>query len=198
MRSVRHSLQLYLLVFLSGFAALIYEISWTRQIGVLFGHTTQVAALVLASYFLGMAGGYSLGGRWAKRVRPLIGYALCEVVVAGWACVIPLLLTLAEGNWLRPFLQSDSGASQLIARGMFTVLLLGPSTCALGATLPFLAEHFSRDEESSSRIAVAYAWNTIGALLGVIGTAAVLLVFAGVQSSSYFAAGISASCACAS
>ena len=69
----RHTLQLYVLVFLSGFAALVYEISWTRQIGVLFGHTTQVASLVLASYFLGMAGGYSLGGRWSQRVRPLIG-----------------------------------------------------------------------------------------------------------------------------
>lgn len=195
--STRHTLQLNILVFLSGFAALIYEISWTRQIGVLFGHTTQVAALVLASYFLGMAGGYALGGRWSQRGRPLIGYAICEVVVAGWACFIPLLLALAEGNWLRPWLQAESGAGQLVARGLFTVLLLGPATCALGATLPFLAEHISRDEESSSRIAVAYAWNTIGALLGVIGTATVLLVFVGVQSSSYLAAGISASCACA-
>ena len=141
-RVVRSSFWLYVLVFLSGIAALVYEISWTRQIGVLFGHTTQVAALVLASYFLGMAGGYSLGGRCAKRVHPLIGYALCEVVVAGWACVIPLLLALAEVSWLRPWLQAESGAGQLVARGLFTVLLLGPATCALGATLPFLAEHF--------------------------------------------------------
>ena len=77
---------------------------------MLFGHTTQVAALVLASYFLGMAGGYSLGGRWSRRVRPLVGYAMCELVVAGWACVIPLLLALAEGRWLHPWLQAESGA----------------------------------------------------------------------------------------
>ncbi len=196
-RVVRSSFWLYVLVFLSGIAALVYEISWTRQIGVLFGHTTQVAALVLASYFLGMAGGYSLGGRCAKRVHPLIGYALCEVVVAGWACVIPLLLALAEVSWLRPWLQAESGAGQLVARGLFTVLLLGPATCALGATLPFLAQYLDRDKQSSSRIAVAYAWNTIGALLGVIATATVLLVIVGVQSSSYLAAGFSALCACA-
>lgn len=85
MRSSRHHLLLNTLVFLSGFAALVYQISWTRQIGVLFGHTTQVAALVLASYFLRMAGGYSLGGRWSQWGSPLIGYALCEAVVAGWA-----------------------------------------------------------------------------------------------------------------
>ena len=118
------------IVFFSGFAALIYEISWARQIGVLFGHTTQLAALVLASYFLGMAGGYSLGGRWSRRVRPLIGYALCEIVVAGWACVIPLLLALADGNWLRPWLQAEPGPGQLFARGLLIVLLLGPATCA--------------------------------------------------------------------
>lgn len=192
-RSVRDTLLLYVIVFFSGFAALIYEISWARQIGVLFGHTTQVAALVLASYFLGMAGGYSLGGLWSRRVRPLIGYALCEIVVAGWACVIPLLLALVDGNWL----QAEPGPGQLFARGLMIVLLLGPATGALGATLPLLAAHFGRNEQSSSRIAVAYAWNTFGALLGVIGTATVLLVLAGVQSSSYLAAGISAACACA-
>jgi spermidine synthase len=192
----RHAACLYLLVFLSGIAALIYEISWTRQIGVLFGHTTEVASLVLSSYFLGMAGGYALGGRWSQRIRPLIGYAVCEAVVAGWACVIPLLLALADGGGLRPWLQTEPGPWQLLSRGTFVVLLLGPATCALGATLPFLAEHFSRDAQSSSRIAVAYAWNTIGALVGVITTAAVLLVYVGAQSCSILAAGISASCAC--
>ena len=195
MRSPRHHLLLDLLVFLSGFAALVYEISWARQIGVLFGHTTQVAALVLASYFLGMAGGYSLGGRWSKHMRPLIGYALCEIVVAGWACVIPLLIALAEGDWFRPLLQAQFGPLQLLARGLFIVLLLGPATYALGATLPFLADHFSRSEQSSTRIVVVYAWNTLGALLGVIATAVVLLDNVGVRGSGYFAASLSLSCA---
>ena len=194
---VRSPFCLYAIVFLSGFAALVYEISWTRQIGVLFGHTAQVAALVLASYFFGMAGGYWLGGLWSQRLRPLSGYALCELIVAGWACVVPLLLSLAEWSWLRPWLQAESGVGQLFARGVYIILALGPATCALGATLPFLAKHLGRDGQTCSRITVAYACNTLGALLGVIGTASVLLVAVGVQWSSYLAAGISAACACA-
>ena len=195
MRTARHKLLLYALVFVSGFAALVYEISWTRQIGVLFGHTTQIAALVLASYFLGMAGGYSLGGRWSRRVRPLLGYAVCEVIVAGWAYAFPSLITLAQGDWFRPLLHADDGDWQLLTRGMFIILLLGPATCALGATLPFLSEHFSRGEQSASRIAVAYAWNTLGALLGVITSSTVLLITMGVHGSGYFAATLSLACA---
>jgi len=37
----------YAIFLLSGAAALIYEISWSRQIGLLFRHTAQAAAVVL-------------------------------------------------------------------------------------------------------------------------------------------------------
>jgi|GEM_PF-3089741 len=57
----------WLIFFLSGAAGLIYEISWSRQIGLLFGHTAQAASIVLSSYFSGMAIGYWLGAR-GKRI----------------------------------------------------------------------------------------------------------------------------------
>ena len=62
----------YLVFLLSGIAALIYEISWSRQLGLLFGHTVHAASVVLGSYFAGMAVGYSIGGHLSKRVRPLV------------------------------------------------------------------------------------------------------------------------------
>ena len=83
---------IYLIFFLSGAAALIYEISWARQIGLLFGHTVHAASVVLASYFFGMAAGYLLGARWSTRLSPMLGYAIAETVVAVWAMVIPFLL----------------------------------------------------------------------------------------------------------
>ncbi len=57
--------------FFSGIAALILQISWSRQIGLLLGQTIHAATTVLAAYFIGMAIGYLVGaGRRFSR-RPL-------------------------------------------------------------------------------------------------------------------------------
>ena len=97
-RSVWIDAGIYLIFFLSGAAALIYEISWARQIGLLFGHTVHAASVVLASYFFGMAVGYLLGARWSTRLSPMLGYAIAETVVAVWAIIVPCLLAWSEAS----------------------------------------------------------------------------------------------------
>jgi spermidine synthase len=42
-------------VFLSGFAALVYEVLWFRQLGLIFGNTVHAAATVLAAFMVGLA-----------------------------------------------------------------------------------------------------------------------------------------------
>ncbi len=69
-----------IILFLSGFAALVYEVSWNRQLGLLLGHTSRAAAVVLAAYFGGMAIGYAVGGRIANRICPFHGYAACGLI----------------------------------------------------------------------------------------------------------------------
>ena len=47
---------LYLLFFLSGFSALVYEVIWSRQLGLVFGNTTYAISTILAVFFAGLAG----------------------------------------------------------------------------------------------------------------------------------------------
>src|SRR6478609_3059455 len=82
----------YVLFFLSGVAALVYEASWSRLVGMAVGHTAEAAALVLAAYFVGLAAGQGVGGLLAQRVQPLLGYGVAELAAAAWACVLPALL----------------------------------------------------------------------------------------------------------
>jgi len=118
----------YLVFLLSGIAALIYEISWSRQLGLLFGHTVHAASVVLGSYFAGMAVGYYVGGHLSKRVRPLVGYAAAEIVVAAWAFAIPLILQWSESPPIAGWLVHDSVFWQIAARACFSFLLLMPAT----------------------------------------------------------------------
>jgi spermidine synthase len=186
------------LFLLSGAAALIYEISWMRQIGGLLGQSISAAAIVLAAYFLGLAAGYALGARLVRRIHPLNGYAGAELIASAWAFMIPLLLEYASRPAFVRALGSIHQADAAVVQGLASLLLLLPSTVALGATLPFLAEFVaSHGQFSMHRPVIAYAWNTFGALLGVIAATTVLLVAVGVTRSSFLAAGISSFCAVA-
>lgn len=185
----------YLVFFLSGAAALVYEISWSRQVGLLFGHTVHAAAVVLTAYFAGLALGYAAGGRLAGRVPPLRAYAVAEFVAAGWACLVPVLLA-AAGSWGESgFLHHPTPAVQLARRWLFCFLLLLPATAALGATLPLIAEWLSPPGRPAvARVASAYAANTAGACVGVVGATAWLLVNVGVRGSGFVAAALSVVC----
>ncbi len=68
---------------LSGAAALIDEIVWSRQLVLVFGNTTQAVSAILAGFFGGIAIGSFVGGRIADRVRdPLRMYGFLELALA--------------------------------------------------------------------------------------------------------------------
>ena len=74
---------LLLVFFLSGFAGLVYEVLWLRDLSLLFGSATHSAATTLAIFFLGLSAGNAVWGRRAARVaNPIREYALLEVGVA--------------------------------------------------------------------------------------------------------------------
>jgi spermidine synthase len=180
----------YTLFFLSGVAALVYEASWSRLVGLAVGHTAQAAALVLAAYFTGLAIGQFLGGRLATRVPPLFGYGVAEVVAAAWACLIPALLDWVgapAGSGEREWLRNSAGG-----RATWSFLILLPATIPLGATLPLVVETLAGGAGSRHRGAVAYGLNTAGGVIGIVAATAVLLNVVGVRASGFLAAVLSA------
>ncbi len=194
----RTTLSVYWIFFLSGMAGLIYEISWSRQIGLLFGHTVGAASTVLASYFAGMGLGYWLGARTAKRIQPLLGYAIAEFVIAMWAVAVPMLIAASESPMFSPLLSDSNWAWQTFMRSAFSFLLLLPATVSMGMTLPLMAELLSDDcavSKSVRQITYAYALNTFGALAGTVLTTFWLIINLGVQGSSYLGVGLSLLCA---
>jgi spermidine synthase len=81
MNATRRSVVLAIFV-LSGAAALIDEIVWSRQLILVFGNTTQAVSAILTGFFGGMAVGSAVGGRIADRVRvPLRMYGLLELAL---------------------------------------------------------------------------------------------------------------------
>jgi spermidine synthase len=166
----------------SGFAGLLYEVAWTRELRLVFGSAEVAVATVLAAYLGGLGLGAAVAGpRVSRTRRPLLAYGLLELGVAVAALLVPLglraargLLVLAFGS--RPEI-SDASGPALAAFELFTsfAVLIVP-TALMGATLPLLARHgVERDDEVGSRVGALYAANTAGAVVGAVTAGFVLL-----------------------
>ncbi|MCP4787311.1 MAG: hypothetical protein GY903_14040 [Fuerstiella sp.] len=173
---------LLLCFFLSGLAALLYQTAWMRQFAIVFGTSELAIATVLSAYMAGLAIGAWLAGRFQHRVRrPLLAYGILEFLIAAGALLVPWGLAAARslmvgtiGGQSQP---PDAGGWVQPAIYVVTtfVILFVPTAC-MGATLPLLARHaVLRKEQIGSRIGLLYAINTLGAVVGTILAAFVLL-----------------------
>src|SRR5436190_5297768 len=79
--------------FLSGVSGLVFEVVWTRELGLVFGSTTLAISTVLSVFMGGLALGSVIAGRFADRLRrPLLVYALVEAGVGLYGLAIPWAL----------------------------------------------------------------------------------------------------------
>ncbi|MDC4227729.1 MAG: fused MFS/spermidine synthase [Candidatus Manganitrophus sp.] len=165
---IRHRSILYGLFFLSGTAGLVYEILWMRYFQLLFGNTAKAAATVLTVFFLGMAIGSALGGRWAQRAKnPLRAYGWVELGIALAAAPVPLLPSLYERLLPASFF-FDASFSLDLLRFLLALAMTLPAGILLGATFPIMGAALIKDRDPLGRSAsLLYSLNTLGAVCGV-------------------------------
>ncbi len=188
-------LLLQLCFFVSGFAALLYETAWTRELASVFGTSELAVSAVLAAYMGGLALGAALIARWAPRVRrPVLAYGLLELGIAAGALWVPFAIRLLSGLYVEWLGGLDTPPAQLgLVTALFhlggTFLVLLPCTTLMGATLPLLARYAVRhDDEIGPRIGLLYGVNTGGAILGALAAAFLLLPSLGLRQTIYFGA----------
>jgi spermidine synthase len=183
---------------LSGAAALIYQIAWTRQFALVFGTSELAVATVLAAYMGGLALGAWLVERWLPRVqRPVFTYAVLELGIAVAAvALVPLLLQASSlvlqavaGGQPAPPSSEQVSTSALYLVTAFVALVI--PTTLMGATLPLLARHAVHSpDQIGKRIGMLYASNTLGAVLGALLAAFVLLPALGLSRSVWTGAAL--------
>src|SRR5258708_38377777 len=77
----------------SGFAALIYQITWQRLLTIYYGVGPISVAVVVSVFLLGLGLGSVAGGYLAERVRLLASlYGLLEIVLAAYGAASIFLL----------------------------------------------------------------------------------------------------------
>ncbi len=160
---------LYLLVFLSGSAGLIYQVTWHRYLSILLGAQALATAIVLAIFLGGISVGYWCFGQWSrwKNWNLLFVYCVVEVCLGMWAMLFPHLFHLA--HYLAPKLFLSFGLNNIVIDVIFSLFLIGPPTFLMGGTLPLLTQSLSEDFKSASKThARIYGYNTVGACFGCL------------------------------
>ena len=168
--------------FLSGFAALLYQTAWMRQLSTVFGTSELAVATVLAAYMAGLAVGAAIAARVMGRIRrPILVYGVLEGTIAISAIAVPFLLQLAGiayaalfGGQPQPPDASGLGQSTFYLSATFLVLIV-PTAC-MGATLPMVTRYaVHKDEDVGPRVGLLYSINTSGAIAGTLVAAFLLL-----------------------
>ncbi len=160
------------LMTLSGALSFTYEVLWVRLLSQLLGGSIYAFATMLASFLAGIAIGSAISSRLADSVtRSQHAFVLCQLGVAvftvlGFA-VIDYAPALTLALELRDPMLLDVG---------FAIAVLLPAAVCIGATFPFAVRIVARDaDDAGPASARVYTWNTVGAIIGSIGAAFVLL-----------------------
>ena len=161
---------IYLLVFLSGFCALIYQVLWMKQLGLLFGNSSHAAGATLAAFFAGLAAGsWFWGKRSARGGNPLRTYAGLELGIAITA--LPYFVVIKGYHFIYPevYQGAHSGAWLLLAKFVLALALIFPPAFCMGGTIPVIGQHAIRiPSRFGSTSALLYGINTFGATLGAL------------------------------
>src|SRR5262245_40151238 len=175
----------------SGAAGLLYEVVWSKQISYLLGSSVRSGAVVVAAFLGGLAlGARFLGAPLARAGSPARRYALLEGP-AGLLrfCVLPVLRALdGPVGQLYRSLGGESTAFAL-ARAALLFAVMVPPASLMGATLPVLVARCERGTVGPA-LAVLYALNTLGAVLGSLAGGFVLLPGVGLAGTALVAVGL--------
>ena len=182
-RAVSLKIILFFAFFLSGMSGLIFQIVWVRMLTRYLGSTTSATATVLCVFMGGLALGAFVGGKLADRVKkPLMGYVILEIGIAVVALLASFaFISLFGQTYLKIYeLFGNNGLYLITSRVVFSMVCLLLPTVLMGATLPLLVAHVTRQSEHFQQgVGRLYSVNTFGAVLGVFVAGFFLLGFFG-------------------
>ena len=180
----------------SGFCGLLYEVVWTRLALASFGVTTTIVSVVLSAFMLGLALGSWLSG-WPPLLRRLgtgrrflRAYALVELGIGTGAFAVPFLFSVGRAVLLR------AGATDSESYHLVSALLLGaallPWATLIGATYALALGALRVAAGRSGGFSALYTANVLGAALGTVVTALVLIEILGFHGTLAVAAVVNA------
>ncbi len=176
---------------ISGAAALVNEVVWTRALSLVLGSSVYAFSAMLATFLTGLAAGAACGTWLVRRIHPrpaVLGAVQLGVAIASLATMallgqLPFALIAA----VRTLRTLGPDAIAVVQFALSFLVMFAP-TFGFGLVFP-VALHLAARDPSAIGAAVGrlYAVNTAGAIVGAVLAGFVLIPFFGVQTSLFVA-----------
>jgi spermidine synthase len=165
----------------SGLTVVGYEVIWSKTLIPLLGSTVYAFAAMLVAVLLGLSIGGACAARWGDRTsRP-------HTVFVG-LCVLTALSALATSRFMSELIVPTVYLLDLSERPAWRVfgapfvvstLLVLPATILSGAALPLGIRALAQRHGIAAVSGSMYAANTVGALIGSLGSGLLLIPLLG-------------------
>lgn len=175
-----------LLALATGLASFIYELSWIRMLSLVLGSSTHAFEMMLSAFIFGLA----LGSFWLRkridRLRHEVRFLAYAQLLMGFFALMTLPLynsTFDIMQWIiRNVDKTDQGylLFNLSSHGLAMLVML-PTTFCAGLTLPLITHILIRAGYGERSIGRVYAFNTVGAIAGVLLTIHIFLPVLGLK-----------------
>lgn len=176
-----------LLLFASGFSALVFQVIWVRQLSLIVGVDVYAVTAGVSAFMAGLAIGGMAFGRIADRsANPFRFYAVLEAGVA--TCGVAV--TIALSHYAAPFAVLENASAFLAWVTIFA--FVGIPAILMGGTLPALIRSLAAaNRDIGLKGGNLYAANTAGAIAGTLAAAFLLIPNLGISGTAYAAAAFS-------
>lgn len=173
---------IYAAFFLSGFAALIYQVVWQRSLFALYGVNIESVTIVVSAFMLGLGLGSFAAGFVSKDLsRPLLVYfGIIELCIGAYGAI---------SLWVFHQVGLQTAGVSGIYVFLITFCLVLFPTALMGATLPLLVAYtVGKTGNVGKSISGLYYINTLGSALASFLTALFILGAFGQQNAVLIAA----------
>lgn len=177
---------LHFLFFLSGVAALGYQIVWAKMFSTGLGHEMPAVLAIVCAFMGGMALGAFLIDQFIPRnARAGIWFAMLELTIGIWAVAASWLIPHFNELALKLMGVAPSALQHWTIAFALPALALLPATMAMGATFPAMEKILSVIAPKNESIGSVYAANTFGAVAGTLLAPYVLMPSLGLGNSCW-------------
>jgi spermidine synthase len=188
-----------LLYAVSGALGLVYEVTFSKYLGYVFGATAYASSAVLVAFMGGLALGAAVASRIDRHLqRPLLAYGVAELLIGIFCEGVPLSFTKLSAFYVSfATTHPNALATISVVRALLAMIVVLVPAAGMGATLPLLARFIesakSSEEPPQARrlLARLYAINTFGGAAGSLASAYWIIPSLGLARTMHVSAAIS-------
>ncbi|MBN1395600.1 MAG: spermidine synthase [Pirellulales bacterium] len=159
---------IYLFAALVGFAFFLMELVWYRMLGPILGGTTYTFGLILAVALLGIGVGGAAYAPLFRRLRPTPRIFALSCALEALCVAFPFALGDRLALLAARCHEAAGGFSDSVFGWAVTAsIVILPAAVVSGVQFPLLIALLGSGRENVGRqVGYAFAWNTVGAILG--------------------------------